>query len=326
MRRRTSFLALTGLTTLAIAAACTTAAVTNPPFDTRDDDDAGRRRDSSRRPPDDEVPEEDPPLPDGAPPPGAVYGHTDTELFLFEPIGKTLTKQGAFACLDTGDRMLDIALDRDGVMFGTSDKGLLRINPTNGSCQYVKKETVASRYPNSLSFVPKDTVDNTQEALVGYQFDVTEGSPATIYVQINTSTGAITRRGELNDPAAAVKYKASGDLIALIRNGNRAFLTVKRIEVPDGGFNNDYLAEVDPKNGRLKSIVGEITVGTTKKTDLWGFSFWAGTGYGFAGNGELLEIDMTTGKSTVIENDAGVTSWFGAGVKTFAPTAPTPTE
>jgi hypothetical protein len=302
-----------------IAVACSSPDATNNPFPTRDLDAGKKGKDSGSRPPTNPA-EEDPPLPDGGVPPGAVYGHTADALYLFEPIGKTLTKKGDFACLEGSDRMLDIAVDRDGVMFGTSDHGLLSINPTNANCTYVKKEAA---YPNSLSFVPMGTADATQEALVGYQFD--GNAAATNYVQINTATGAITPLGNLNDGAlpGAIKYKSSGDLIALIRNGNKAYLTVKTID-PDAGTGTDFLAEVNPSNGRLVAIIGDI-----KKPNLYGFGFWAGTGYGFSGTGELLEIDMTTAKSKTLltlTEDGGVRAWFGAGVKTFAPTAPTTTQ
>lgn len=328
VRHRTlSFLFLT--TAIAAAVIGAVSACTAPetrsarPFSTRDDD-SGRRppKDPEEEEPIDLVPEKDPPLPDGGTPPGFVYAHTPRALYLYEPIGKKLSKVGDFSCLENGDRMLDIAVDRDGVMYGTSYVGLLSINPTTGACSYVKKDSGA-RYPNSLSFVPMGTVDPTKETLVGYQFDPNAFNQATIYVKIDIADGSITKVGELNDPNAAVKYKSSGDIVALIRNGNKAYLTVKKIDA-DAGIGNDYLAEIDPKTGRIKQVIGD-----TGKDDLWGFGFWAGTGYGFSATGEILEIDMTTAKTktllTLIE-DGGVVPWYGAGVKTFAPTAPTPTN
>lgn len=304
------------------------------PLVTRDDDAGSSMRGGSSGQPSEMLPEEDPPLPDGAAPPGAVYAHTASSLYLFEPIGKKLSKVGDFKCLDPGnpdggapraDRVLDIALDRDGVMYGTSDHGFLSINATNASCRYVKKDLSAG-YPNSLSFVPLGTVDTTKETLVGYQFDpdrVNHPSEATQYVRIDVTDGTITKVGTLNAPNAPDKYKSSGDMIALIRNGNRAYLTVKKILPLDAGIQsvNDYLAEVDPKTGMIKTILGDI-----KKSNLWGFGFWAGTGYGFDENGEILELNMTDGSAKVLytlKEDGRAVPWYGAGVKTLAPTAPT---
>lgn len=319
-RRRSLLFALlaSGCAAGAVAIACSAPeAPKTTPLNTREED-AGKKKDPPPANNDDPItPEQDPPLPDGGTPPGAVYAHTAQNLYLFEPISKKLSFVGPFQCLDAGDSMIDIALDRDGIMFGTSFDGFLKINTTNGSCEYVKKDPFA-QYPNSLSFVPTGTVDPTKETLVGYQFDATNAG--TIYAKIDIATGAITKIGDLNDPNAAVKYKSSGDLIALIRNGNKAFLTVKTL-VADAGTGNDLLAEVDPKTGRLIRIINDI-----KKKDLYGFGFWAGTGYGFNAGGEILEIDMTNATSKTLmtlTEDGGVAAWYGAGVKTFAPTAPT---
>src|SRR5262249_48627423 len=142
---------------------------------------------------------------------------------------------------------------------------------------------------------------------------------ATVYVRIDLVTGALSKIGTLNDPAAAVKYKSSGDLVALIRNGNRAFLTVHAI-IDEAGTGKDQLAEVDPATGRIKSSRGE-----TAKTHLWGLGQWAGKAYAFSDLGEILETDLTNGKTqsvTGIVSDAGPLAWYGAGVTTDAPTAP----
>ena len=76
--------------------------------------------------------------------------------------------------------------------------------------------------------------------------------------------------------------------------------------------------EVDPVDGHIKRIIGD-----TKQNDIWGFGYWAGKGYGFSAGGKVLQINMATGASTVLQtlmNDAGtVMPWYGAGVTTQAP-------
>jgi len=214
-----------------------------------DDDDDMEPLDGGIKPP------SDPPLPDGGKPLGRVYAHTEDTLYVFEPLHRTLTLLGKFACLDGGDSMIDVALDRTGAMYGTSFGGFLRIDPLSAACSYVKRDTAAG-YPNSLAFVPLGTVDPTKEALVGYQYDPDAVNQATVYVRIDLVTGALSKIGTLNDPGAAVKFKSSGDLVALIRNGNRAFLTVHAI-IDEAGTGKDQLAEVDPTTGRIKSILGD---------------------------------------------------------------------
>lgn len=314
-------LAATVLGSLGVSAAlvaCSAPEATPKNTLTTREDDAGKKEKDTGTPVDEPPakPPADPPLPDGGKPPGLVFGHTSDTLYLWEPLSKKLTMVGKFDCLNPGDRVLDIALDRNGMMYGTSDDGFLQIDVLDAKCTY-KHQDPSAQYPNSLAFVPLGTVDPTKEALVGYQFD--DKLNATIYAQINLDDGSITKVGDLNDPAAAIKYKSSGDLISLIRNGKKAYLTVKNID-KDAGTGNDYLAEIDPATGRLKTILGD-----TKMHDLWGLGQWAGTAYGFSGTGDLVQINMTNGSTSkvlTLTGDAGTLQWFGAGVTTDSPTAP----
>ncbi|MBX3203605.1 MAG: hypothetical protein KF764_00990 [Labilithrix sp.] len=317
-RRFSLFLALTcGSSVVAIVAACSAPEPQNKnPIEYRDDEtgkkDAGTtKRDAAPKP------EEDPPLPDGGKPPGRVYAHTAKTLYLFEPLGQTLTKIGPFACLNPSDRMLDLALDRDGVMYGTSDDGFLKIDPVDASCSYVKEDR-AAQYPNSLAFVPIGTVDNTKEVLVGYRYDPNATNQATVYAKIELD-GTMVNIGTLNDPAAPIKYRSSGDIMSMIRNGNKAYLTVKPIAT-DAGTGNDLLAEVDPKTGRIIKIVGDVS-----HKNLYGLAQWAGTAYGFDESGNIIEINMQTGVGTTLTTlteEGTPVAWYGAGVTTDAPTKP----
>jgi hypothetical protein len=264
-------------------------------------------------------PPSDDPLPDGGKPPGQVYAHTADTLYLFEPLSKTLTQLGKFGCLDEGDRVLDIALDKTSTMYATSDHGFLKVVPialAGGTvdCSYIKNDPGA--YPNSLGFVPIGTVDPTKEALVGYAFD---GPDPTKYVRIDLD-GTVTKIGSLNPPDASTHYRSSGDVIGLSRflNGNRAFLTVSPLDGDAAA--TDSLAEIDPATGTIKQVFAE-----TGHTTLYGLGQWAGSGYAFAASGEIVQIDIATGNATTVQVtgfDGGVVSWYGAGVTTDAPTAP----
>ena len=305
------------------AVACSSAPARSAPLDTRPDRDKpdnDEDADENRA-----KPESDPPLPDGNKPPGRVFAHTADTLYLYDPLAKTLVKKGMFSCLKQNgaslDRVLDIAIDAAGVMYATSDIGFLKVtNPDTATCTYVKEDPTVE-YPNSLAFVPMGTVDKTKETLVGYAFQG-PGLPATVYVKIELATGVMTRVNEgtaadtLNPPGdAGTKYRSSGDLIAMSRNGNRAFLTVRK---SDDLTARDFLAEVDPATGRLKAILGQ-----TSGTALFGFGQWAGTGYGFSGTGEVVEINLENGASkTILTIDTDGGGWFGAGVTTDSPTKP----
>jgi len=251
--------------------------------------------------------------------PGRVYAHTKDTLYLYEPVGGDLKEIGKFSCLDSGnvnDVVIDLAVDRTGTVYATTFGRFLKVDPITASCTEISKASGTDDYPNALSFVPAGTVDPTKEALVGYAALGTN-IESTDYVRIDTSTGAMTKIGDLN-VATGTQYKSSGDLISLIQDSNRTFLTVKLRG--DAGVGTDLLAEIDPKTGKVMKVIGD-----TKQTDIFGLGYWAGKGYGFSDNGRISEIDMATGSAIVVktlttaDGGAGI-PWYGAGVTTEAPT------
>ena len=122
---------------------------------------------------------------------GEVFGHSDTQLFKLEPISKQVTVVGTFDCAiitfpGMGEGMWDIALDKDGNMMGTLAKmeglvqsgALVAIDKTNAHCWVI----ATGVYPNSLTFVPAGTLDQSIEVLVGFN--------GAEYVRIEPTTGA----------------------------------------------------------------------------------------------------------------------------------------
>lgn len=318
------------------AVACTTPEVTQAPLPTQQQNNNNNNNntgdDDTTTNPGSVTPESDPPLPDGGKPPGRVYAHTRDTLYLYDPLVKKLTVVAPFGGLQQGvqadgtaDRVLDIALDKDSVMYGTTDTGFIKIDPVTAKVTYIHQEG-NFEYPNALTFVPTGTVDPTKEALVGFkQLDGQTG--ATSYVRIDLTSGAITTIGDINGATTfgAFQWQSSGDIIAMSRDGNRAFVTVK-LWNPDGGTvdgdpGTDSLAEIDPAKGTIKNIIGDIG-----QPNLYGLGQWAGTAYGFNAAGNIIQIDLTTGAGTTLTtltDDAGVAgSWFGAGVTTNSPTKP----
>ena len=250
--------------------------------------------------------------------PGRVYAHTTDTLYLFEPVSNDLKEIGKFSCLTGGESVVDLAVDRTGTVYATTFSHFLKVDPITATCTVIKEVGAGDDdYPNALSFVPAGTVDPTKEALVGYAPTGT-GVESVDYVRIDTTTGVMTKIGKLNALATGTQYKSSGDLISLIQDSNRTFLTVK-VFGGDAAAGTDLLAEVDPKTGNLKKIIGD-----TKQTDIYGLGYWAGKGYGFSDNGRISEINMTTGAAVVVKTlttvDGGpAVQWYGAGVTTEAP-------
>jgi hypothetical protein len=235
-----------------------------------------------------------------APPPPApsvevneVFGHSDTTLFRLDPKTKAVTEVGALVGCSS---VIDIALDESSTLYAVSVSELYTVDKATAKCTSVAK----GEYPNSLSFVPKGTVDANAEALVGY-----EGSD---YVRIDTKNGAKTKIGALG----AGTLQSSGDIVSV--KGGKTYLTVK------GGSctTNDCLVEVNPATGKLVKNWGSI-----EHKDVFGLSFWAGKVYGFNKTGALFEVAFGTSQlaTTIIPLPGKPTdlSFWGAGSSTSAP-------
>ena len=310
----------------AIGVACTTTSSRGTPLQVRDD------RDSGKGPSIDTTDDDgaDPFLPDGGKPPGRVYANTGKALYLFDPLANKLSYVGDFGCVpqdgigelgqsDTNDAVLDIAIDREGQMYGTTYWRFIKISPTDASCTVLNVEETNNLYPNSLSFVPIGTADPTQEVLVGYGY---QNGYATRYTKIDLATGARSLLGNMNTPQldGGARYGLSGDFISVDRGQPKTYGAVTRIV--DGGASTatDLLAELDPATGAVKRIIGDM-----KQKDFYGLGFWAGTAYGLSATGGIYAVDMKTAKAELIlqtKNDAGPIVWFGGGVTTDTPTAP----
>lgn len=313
MRRRFAFFFLLSSTSALVPlAACGDTAGEPARLDIRPEPEGGRSRTDSAVEPSPDGSQPPPPEP-GA---GRVYAHTTDSLFLYEPIAGQLTEIGKFSCLKGAEDVIDLAVDRTGNMYATTFRRFLSVDPITATCTEVALAPASDDYPNALSFVPAGTVDPTKEVLVGYA-SLSTGVDSINYVRIDVdgpTPGKMTKIGNLNASDAGAQYKSSGDLVSLIQDGNRTYLTIRN----KSDLGSDFLAEVDPKNGNIKRIIGD-----TKQENLFGFGYWAGKGYGFAENGRVVEIDMDNGSSTVLKTlsgDGGAPiPWYGAGVTTQAP-------
>jgi hypothetical protein len=221
-----------------------------------------------------------------------VFGNTPDSLYKVDPVTKAVTLVGAFQGCDT---VIDLALDKNSNMYVTTFSGFFAVDRTNAKCTHIADGT----YPNSLSFVPKGTLDPLEEALVGFV--------GSSYVRIDPTTGAITM---VNATALSQGYMSSGDVVSVIGGGT--YLTVI------GGPQNcsDCIIEVDPKTGALTKFIGELGY-----SSVFGLAFWGGAAYGFDQGGDLFEIDLTTAATTPIgiPNAPVPLIWYGAGSTTAAP-------
>ncbi len=236
-----------------------------------------------------------PPAPSGEV--NEVFGQSADTLFRLDPKTKAVTQVGLFnGCT----QIIDIALDEASTLYAVSFTGLYVVDKLTAKCTPI----ATGSYPNSLSFVPKGTVDANAEALVGY-----EGGD---YVRIDTKTGAKTKIGALGGGLVS-----SGDIVSV--KGGKAYLTVKGTNACTA---NDCLVEVDPASGKLVKNWGSV-----EHTDVFGLAFWGGKVYGFDNLGELFEVTfgsagITTTSIAIPSKPPGLSFW-GAGSSTSAPLVPT---
>lgn len=230
---------------------------------------------------------------DSAPPPevALVYAHSPSVLYQLDPKTKTATVVGPFTggCAD----VIDIAIDGAKNAYATTFSAFYKVDLKTAACTHVSDGT----YPNSLSFVPKGTLDPNAEALVGYF-----GSQ---YVRIDTTSGAVTNVGSLGQG-----YASSGDIVSVINGGT--FLTV------NGSGCGDCLLQVNPKTGDVIQNYGSVN-----HASVFGIAFWAGVVYGFDDAGQVFSITwknnaITTTDIPVPNPPPGLQFW-GAGSTTAAP-------
>lgn len=222
-----------------------------------------------------------------------IYGHSADTLYKIDPNTKAATVVGDFSgCA----QVTDIALDEDSKIYATTKMGLWTIDKVTAKCTQI----ATGAYPNSLSFVPKGTVDANAEALVGYD--------SGDYVRIDTVTGQKTTIGKLGGDRIS-----SGDIVSA--KGGKTYLTVKG---GSGCTANDCLVEVNPSTGAI--VFDWKSIG---HNDVFGLAFWAGSVYGFDAKGELFEVTFknNTLKTTALSipgKPADLVFW-GAGSTTSAP-------
>jgi hypothetical protein len=216
-----------------------------------------------------------------------VYAQSPTDLYKVDPVAKTMTTVGPFNGCSS---VIDIAIDANSNGYATTFGGVYHLDLTTAACTLI----ASGSYPNSLSFVPKGTLDPTVEALVGYN--------GSTYVRIDTTSGAVTNVGTLTGG-----FESSGDIVSVTNGGT--FLTVT------GNGCGDCLLQVNPKTGDMVQNYGNVNHGS-----VFGIAFWAGTVYGFDDAGELFSITWS-GSSIVTTNiptTPGLEFW-GAGSTTSAP-------
>lgn len=224
-----------------------------------------------------------------------VYGHSATTLYKLQPVSKEVSIVGDF---DGCASVIDIALDEQSTLYAVSSRTLYTVDKETAVCTVVS----IGDYPNSLSFVPKGTLDDKEEALVGYG-----GARGDEYLRIDVKSGTSTTIGRLGGD-----FVSSGDIVSV--KGGKTFLTVKG----SGCMDTDCLVEIDPKTGLMVKNWGSI-----QHRKVFGLAFWGGNVYGFDDQGSLFEVtfdvDTIATSPILIPNRPADLRFWGAGSSTSAP-------
>ncbi|TAK19112.1 MAG: hypothetical protein EPO40_35470 [Myxococcaceae bacterium] len=226
-----------------------------------------------------------------------VYAHTADSLYAIDPRSFTVTRVGDFIWPDGPSQMTDLAINATGEAWGITFTSLYRVDLATARCTFVAP--FAGRVFNGLSFIPGGELE-PGEVLVAANRD-------GAYVRVDAATGAIRQLGLYGADTGS-----SGDLVSVAGGGT--FATIVDLNVGFGEEPVEYLARIDPTNGRATRI------GPTGVTRTWGVGYWRSRVYGFTEGGAVVTLDITTGRATeVARNDV---AWWGAAVTTIAPVAP----
>ena len=233
-----------------------------------------------------------------------VYAHSGGTLYRMDPLTLAATPIGAMTGIEGGS-LLDLAVDKDGKIVGTTAENLYALDASTGAPTLIKALTGDAQNMSSLSYVPgASTSDPDVLVSANYDGDV---------FRIDPVTGTANQIGSYGTTTDGKVIGSSGDLFGVVGFGIYATVNL------DGDKTVDYLAKLDPFNNWKATLMPQPT-GYSK---IFGLGFWGGKIYGFvddgydAATGRMIQIDATTGAA--IELSRADVRWFGAGVTTVAP-------
>ncbi|MEG4405687.1 VWA domain-containing protein [Microcoleus sp. MON2_D5] len=169
----------------------------------------------------------------------------------------------------------DIAVSKDGTIFGITPTQLFKIDPVSGLTSYVGDLGAGVVNINALEFAN----------------DVLYAAGNSNLYTINTSNGAASFAANLGPG-----FTSSGDLV--FDAANNRFLATSRGDTSDSLF--------------AVSLTGQATkIGDIGINNVWALLFEGGKLFGFTGDGKRIAIDPATGRGAVDSNITGVNTQIG---------------
>jgi hypothetical protein len=275
-----------------------------------------------------------------------LYAHTDTTLFQADPndLTKPLTRVGDFDCVGskktggssgssgstTGSSMTDLAVTKDGKLFGVSEGAAYPLTITGSTVHCEATWSLPQTRFYGLTVAPENTVAKTEVLIAA-------DGQGGLY-EIDQNSGTPTQVGTLGtDPKSGQPWALSGDIVFMANSGSPiGFATVRTC--PGGTCSSaDTLIEVDVtaiKPGTqsvLKGVRGQVVRGSWCTTDtthtsygsMFGIVAYKDKVFGFSRSGDIIEIHNTDGTGCLISSNTA-NKFAGAGITTVAPVVAPP--
>jgi len=228
--------------------------------------------------------------------PKQIYAHSSSKLFTVDVETYVVGNLPNFQWPNDGGghQMTDLAIDRNGVLYGVTFDRLYVCNPTTSQC--FNLGTLPGTY-NGLSWIPAGILDPDKDTLIG----ITQQGG---WVQLTIMNGQVIAK-QLGTYGAG--YTSAGDAFSI--EGVGTFAAVHKAGLAGG----NVIVTVDPTNGK---VTGELAQ-TKGYSSVFGLAGWEGLILAFDSSGQVIKIDPVTKVVTNLGNK-GV-AWWGAGVGTVIP-------
>lgn len=208
----------------------------------------------------------------------SFYAHTGSVLYLIDPFQKTLLEVN-----DDLPNLQDIDTHPSGPLLGVSRAGLFQYDDLRGYWFQVGDfGRNGPDDPNGLAVDLGGRVFVTAADDL-WEVDITDGAPTLI--------------GDLGVSTSGEEFYSSGDCV--VNKSDTLYVTSKHDPT------NDWLLLVDRNTGAATEV------GAIGFEDVFALTAAWGKLYGLTKNGEMIEINSTTGEGTLLHTFPGV-SFYGA--------------
>lgn len=226
-----------------------------------------------------------------------IYANTFGALYRVDPDTLAVTKVADFSWPVDSQSILDIAIDKNGLMvgigYGSQTYGLYRIDPATARLTLLSNGL--TEFLTGLSFVPASMIGQTgEDILVG-----TRPADGLVF-RITATTSELTVAGDMGD------FRSRGDLVSVANFGTVQMAVGLPPNSPDR-----------PVRLAPPGFAGTTIGPATGFSQVNGLAYWKNRIVGFTYAGEIIEIDPASGKGTVVQSTG--LDWFGAAVTTVAP-------